>query len=175
MNIVTVVAAIILFFSFVGGLMQGAVKSFFSLAAFIIAIPIAGRFYPFFANLLGFLPGSDWENFIGFFIILALATVVLTFVFYFPRQILGAVMGGVFFRLIGGLLNLLDAAVGLVMFTLLISTYPVWDWLQQEMVESSLIIWLLDNLEFVRALLPQIMRNPDIRFLLPLSIINPVS
>jgi len=160
MTIVSIVSGLILFFSFIGGFTQGAVKSFFSLISFIVAIPIAGMFYTFFAGLLSFLPGQDWENFIGFFITLALASIVLSFLFYIPRKVVEKTWHeGVLFRLIGGVLNLLGTAIGLVLFTFLISTYPVWDWLQQAMVNSAVINWLVTYLDFVQGLLPEIMRG----------------
>ena len=86
-DLIDIIAAVILFFSFIGGLTQGAIKSFFSLLGFIIAIPVAGRFYPFFADLLSFLHPPNLRNFIGFFVTLALAGIVLSFIFYFPRKI----------------------------------------------------------------------------------------
>ena len=160
MILVSIISGIILFFSFIGGITQGAVKSFFSLISFIISLTIAGIFSPFFAALLSFLPGKDWENFIGFFITLALASIVLAFVFFLPRKLTEKTWGeGVILRLVGGLLNLLGAATGLVMFAYLISAYPVWDWLRQAMVNSPVIDWLLSHLVFVRELLPDVMRN----------------
>jgi uncharacterized membrane protein required for colicin V production len=164
MMLINILAAIILFFSFFGGFFEGAVKTFYSLVSIIIAIPIAGRFYPFFAKLLSFLPGENWENFIGFFITLAIASIVLAFVFYVPRKITEKVWSeGFLFRFVGGVLNLLGAAIGLVMFTFLISTYPVWDWLQQAMVDASITHWMAVNLAFVQELLPEVMRRTFIK------------
>jgi uncharacterized membrane protein required for colicin V production len=158
MVIINIVVGFILFFSFLGGAIQGAIKSFFSLMVFIIAIPIAAHFYSFFAGLLSFLPGHNWENFIGFFITLAIASVVLTFVFFFPRKLMEIFWkGGALFRLGGGVLNLLGALIGLTMFTYIISTYNVWDWLQQGMVHSEIIKWMVSNLSFVRGLLLDLM------------------
>jgi uncharacterized membrane protein required for colicin V production len=160
MLVINIIAGFILFFSFVGGCIEGAGKSLFSLIAFLIAIPIAGRFYTVFANWLSFLPGQNWENFLGFMIVLALASVVLSFVFFFPRRILELVWHeGVLFRLVGGVLNLLGAAIGLVVFALLISSNPIWDWLQQALAGSAIINWLIDNLRFVQGLLPVVMRK----------------
>jgi uncharacterized membrane protein required for colicin V production len=160
MLLMTVIASIILFFSFVGGCFEGAAKSFFSLVSFIIAIPIAGRFYSVFAGWLSFLPGQNWENFLGYLIVLTLASVVLSLVFFFPRRILELVWHeGVFFRLLGGIFNLLGTAIGLLVFAFLISAYPVWDWLQQALACSEIISWLVDNLRFVQGLLPHVLRR----------------
>jgi len=160
MTLVSIVSALILFFSFIGGFTQGIIKSFFSLISFIIAIPIAGVFYTFFADLLSDLPGEDWENFAGFFIALAIASIALAFIFYLPQKMTEKTWGNsLILRLIGGFLNLIGAAIGLVMFTYLISAYPVWDWLQQAMVNSAVIEWLVSNLEFVQELLPEAIRG----------------
>ena len=160
MTLIDIIAAIILFFSFIGGVTQGAIKSFFSLLSFIIAIPVAGRFYSFFADWLNFLPGQNWRNFLGFFIALAVANVVLALIFYFPRKITEESWdNGFISRLVGGFLNLLGAAIVLVMLALIISAYPVWGWLQQALVDSTLIHWLVANLNFVQGLLPDILRN----------------
>jgi uncharacterized membrane protein required for colicin V production len=165
MMLINILAAIILFLTFFGGFFQGAVKSFFSLISFIIAVPIAGRVYPFIANLLSFLPGENWENFIGFFIALAIVSIILAFVFYLPRKIMEKVWSeGFLFRLVGGVLNLLGAAVGLVVLASLISTYPVWDWLQQAMTDASIIQWMVTNLSFILVLLPDLLRRTAIKY-----------
>jgi uncharacterized membrane protein required for colicin V production len=165
MMLINILAAIILFLSFFGGFFQGAVKSFFSLLSFIIAVPVAGRVYPFIASLLSFLPGENWENFIGFFIALAIVSIILAFVFYLPRKIMEKVWsGGILFRLAGGILNLLGAAIGLVVLASLISTYPVWDWLQQAMTDASIIQWMVSNLGFIRVLLPDLLQRTVIKY-----------
>jgi uncharacterized membrane protein required for colicin V production len=157
MIIIDIIAAIILFFSLIGGLIQGGIRSFFSLLCYVIAIPIAGRFYLYFADWLMFLPGRNWNYILGFFIVLALATIALSFIFYLPRKITEESWGnGALFRLVGGFLNLLGAAIGLVVFTLLLTAYPVWDWLQQALASSIIIQWLVDILAFVQTLLPEI-------------------
>lgn len=161
MVIINIIAILILFFSFVGGFIQGAVKSFFSLLALVIAIPIAGFFYPSMANLLSFLHSQNWSNFIGFFIILALTSIVLHFIFYLPRKLLEKIeVKGILWRSIGGILNLVGSAIGLVVFASVISAYPVWSWLQESFAGSGVITWLVSNLGFVQHLLPQIMRQP---------------
>ena len=58
--IVDIIVIIILILSFVGGLKDGAVKSFFSLLALVIAIPLTGLSYRLLATILSFLPGTNW-------------------------------------------------------------------------------------------------------------------
>jgi uncharacterized membrane protein required for colicin V production len=164
MTLIDIIAAIILFLSFIGGLTQGAIKSFFSLLCFIISIPIAGRFFPFIANWLGFLPQPNLKYLAGFFITLALAVIVLSFIFYYPRRITEESWDdGVLFHLVGGVLNLLGAAVGWLILALVLNAYPVWDWLQQALANSVIIQWLMANFSFVQTLLPEILRSGGLR------------
>jgi len=159
MILINIVIGLVLFFSFVGGTLQGAVKSFFSLLSFIIAIPIAGKFFQGFASILSFLPGENWENFISFFILLGLASVILHFVFYIPRKVMEKIWnGGFIFRLTGGILNLLGATIGFVLLTLVITIYPVWGWLANTLNDSGIIVWLITSFGFVQNMLPGFMR-----------------
>ncbi len=157
---VSLLAVIILIFSFLGGMKQGAVKQFFSLAVFIVAIPLAGFSYRLIAIILSFLPGENWENFIGFFIALALVSVILHFIIFLPRKISQTIWRkGVIFRLVGGVLNFLQAGMGLVVFTLIIVAYPIFNWLGQAVVGSSVLAWLVERLSFVQALLPELFQQ----------------
>ena len=157
---VSILAVLILLFSFIGGLREGAVKSFFSLIALIIAIPLTGVSYHLLANVLSFLPGDNWENFVGFFVTLALISIVLHFVLLLPRKFAQKAWDkGVLFRLIGGVLNILNSAVGMVVFTLLIQAYPIISWLEQAVTGSGVLIWLVMQLSFVPAMLPEIFQT----------------
>jgi len=157
---VSILAVLILLFSFIGGLREGAVKSFFSLIALIIAIPLTGVSYHLLVNVLSFLPGDNWENFVGFFVTLALISIVLYFVLLLPRKFTQKAWDkGVLFRLIGGVLNILNSAVGMVVFTLLIQVYPIISWLEQAVTGSGVLIWLVMQLSFVPAMLPEIFQT----------------
>ena len=157
---VSILAVLILLFSFVGGLREGAVKSFFSLVALFIAIPLTGISYHLLAGVLSFLPGDNWENFVGFFIMLALISIALHFVLLLPRKIAQKAWSkGVLFRLVGGLLNIFNAAVGMVVFALLIQAYPIISWLEQAVIGSGVIVWLVVHLGFISTMLPDIFQT----------------
>ena len=130
---VNLIALIVLFFSFIGGLKEGAVKNFFSLIALIIAIPLAGVSYHLVAAIISFLPGEVWEHFIGLFVALGL--------------------------IIGGALNILNAAIGMVVFTLLIGAHPIIGWLERAVIGSGVLTWLVVHLSFVQAILPEVFQN----------------
>lgn len=152
--LISILAIIILFFSIVGGIKDGAVKSFFSLAILIVAIRIAGMYSHLIADILSFLPGNNWEGFIGFFIALALVSIILHLILLLPRRLIQKIWNkGFLSRIIGGALNLCNSAIGMVVFVLLIQSYPVIGWLEQAVVSSSVLVWLAVHLNFVTALL----------------------
>ena len=154
---VNIIAVIILFFSLVGGLKEGAVKQFFNLLVLIIAIPLAGLFCSFIATVFSFLPGTNWENFFGFFITLALISVIFHIIFFVPNRITRKIWKkGLLFRVFGGAFNLLNASIGLVVLTLVLATYPILDWLERVVTNASVPVWLVDHLAFVQAMLPEV-------------------
>lgn len=160
MTWISILAALILFFSFIGGLKEGAIKNFFSLITLIIAIPLTGVSYRLLANILSFLPGENWENFVGFFVTLTLISIVLHFVLLLPRKLTQKIWNkGILFRLIGGALNVINVAIGMVVFTLLVQAYPIIGWLEQVVTGSSVLTWLVVHLSFVQAMLPEIFQT----------------
>ncbi len=160
MNWLDIIVLIIFFFSFIGGFKEGAVRTFFSLITLLIAIPTAGRFYHLVATILSFLPGKDWENFVGFFIAMALISVILQLIFFLPRRIAQSVWGkGMLYRLLGGALNLLNTGIGFVVLVLVLKTYPIINWLVEIVSDSRVLSWLVTVLSFVPTMLPEIFRT----------------
>jgi uncharacterized membrane protein required for colicin V production len=158
--LINLIAILILVFSLVGGFFQGGIKSFFSIVSYLIALPIAGYFYSYVAGMLSFIPGENWENFLGFVIVIGIVSVILHFVFLLPRKILDKVIEkGVISRFVGGFLTFLNACIGLTVFALLINAFPVWIWLQIEMANSAVIKLLISVFVLVQGLLPEIMRT----------------
>ena len=157
---VNIIAVLILILSFFGGLREGAVKQFFNLVVLIIAIPLAGLSYRLIAIILSFLPGENWENFIGFFIALVLISVILHFIVLLSRRIVQKVWRrGLFFRLLGGVLNAVNASIGMVVFTLLLLAYPIFDWLERWVAGSGVLASLVDIFGFIQAMLPEAFQN----------------
>ena len=156
MIIVEIVIILILIFAFVGGLIEGVVKSFFRLLGFIIALPITGFLYPFLAKILSFLPGENWENFISFIVILAILSTILYIIFFIPRKIMEKTpLNAGILRVIGGCLNILNSAIGLAVFALLVQAYPVMGWLEDVVTQSNILTWLVLHLGFIQVLLPE--------------------
>ena len=152
---VNVLVIALLFFSFIGGFREGAVKNFFSLIALLIAIPLSGAFYRILAAVLSFLPGERWENFVSFFVTLVVISIILHFVFLLPRKLIHKVWNkGILFRLIGAALGILNSAIGMAVFTLVVQAYPVIGWLERVVTGSSVLTWLAVRLSFIGAMLP---------------------
>ena len=155
-----IIVIIILILSFFGGMKEGAVKNFFSLVALLIAIPLAGLSYHLIATLLSFLPGTNWENFFGFFITMGIISVILHLIFLLPRKIIQKIWKkGTLFRLLGGVLNIFGAGIGLAVFTLVLRAFPILDWLERWVSSSGILMWLAENIGFVPAMLPEALQN----------------
>jgi len=160
MILVDILAVIILILSFLGGLKEGAVKHFFNLIVLIVAIPLAGLSYYLIAAILSFLPGTNWESFVGFFIALAIISVILHFIFLLPRKIIQKVWRkGALFRLLGSALNIVSAGIGMAVFALAVGAYPIFGWLERAVTNSSVLAWLVEHLSFVQSMLPEAFQN----------------
>lgn len=157
---VNIIAVIILILSLFSGLREGAVRQFFSLVVLLIAIPLAGFSYHLLVSILSFLPGENWENFGGFFIALALINVILHFIALLPRRIIQKIWKrGLFFRLLGGVLNVIQASLFLVVFTLVLLAYPIFDWLERWVAGSAVLASLVNAFGFIQAMLPQVFQS----------------
>ena len=157
MNWVSIVVLIIIIITFFSGIKEGAAKNFFSVVASLIAIPVAGRFYYLLVYVLSFLPGTNWENFVGFFITLGLISVILHFIFFLPKKIIEKITGkGPLSRLLGGILGVFNTSIGFVVLALATRTYPIIDWLAEKVVESGVLTWLIEMLGFIQSMLPEV-------------------
>jgi uncharacterized membrane protein required for colicin V production len=85
---VNVITLLVLAFSFIGGLRDGAARNLFSLIALIIALPVAGLLYSKLANVLTLLPSKDWQNFVGFLVTAGVISAILNLIFILPRRAL---------------------------------------------------------------------------------------
>ncbi len=160
MIVVSIIAALVLLFSIIGGLREGAVKPLFTLLATLIAVPVAGVSYQVLAGWLSFIPGQNWENFIAFFVMMAVVSIILYFVFIIPgRALKKAWPGGLFYCVLGAIFNLVNTAIGMVVFALVLHAYPIIDWLGRVVGGSGVITWLVSLFSFVQAVLPEVFRQ----------------
>ncbi len=126
----------------------------------VIAIPLTGISYGLAAGLLSFLPGGNWENFAGFFITLVVFSVIGHAVLFIPGKIVQGIWSkGVLYRLTGGVLNVLNAGIGLVVFTLVLLAYPIFGWLERAVAGSSVLASLVRTFDFVQDMLPAVFQR----------------
>jgi hypothetical protein len=157
--IVSIIAALILFFSLINGFKDGALKQGVSIISLLIAIPLTGLCYHWLASLLSFIPGTNWENFLGFLITMGIIMVALYFIFLVPRKHFEKTWSeGPLFRMIGAALSFLNAGIGMVLFALVLNAYPIFDWLQRAVCGSAVINWLDSWLGFIQYMLPMVFR-----------------
>ena len=153
---VSLFAVFVLLVSVFAGLKEGAVKHFFNLVATFVAIFISGLYYHLIAGLLSFIPGENWENFIGYCIAYAIVMVIFQLAALFPRKMINKIWKrGLLYRLLGGAMNLVNAAIGLTLFALVLSTFPIFDWLARWVTGSSVMASLVNIFGFIQVLLPQ--------------------
>ena len=111
-------------------------------------------------TILSFLPGTNWENFFGFFITMGIVSVILYFIFLLPRKIIQKIWKkGCLFRLLGSILNIFGASIGMTVFALVLRAYPIFDWLERVVSNSGILMWLVERFGFVQSMLPEIFQN----------------
>jgi uncharacterized membrane protein required for colicin V production len=157
--LVSLFVLFILLASVFAGLKEGAVKHFFNLVAVLIAIFIAGLFYHLIAGLLSFLPGENWENFIGYFVAFGIVIAILQLASLIPRKLINKIWKrGLLYRLLGGAMNAVNASIGLTMFALLLNAFPIFEWLARWVVGSGVMSSLVNIFGFIQVLLPEVFR-----------------
>ncbi len=161
MNWIDLIMAIVLIAGIFGGRKDGTVKSVGGLVAIIIAIPLAGLSYQLPAWALSFLPGTAWENFLGFGIAFGLIQWVLKMPLNIERWLTGEKRQskGPLNRAIGGAAHLASTAIEVLLFFLVVAAYPVFGWLYDAVVDSRLVTWLEARLGFVPGMLPEVFKT----------------
>ena len=159
MVIVSIIAALLLFFSLINGFKDGALKQAVSIISLLIAIPLTGLCYHWLASLFSFIPGENWENFLGFIITMGIIIVAFYFILLVPRKHFEkSWKEGPLFRMIGAALGFLNTAIGMVLFAVVLNAYPIFDWLQRAVSGSDVINWLGSWLGFIQYMLPSVFR-----------------
>ncbi len=160
MNWVDILVLIVLVASFIGGLKRGANNSLSSLIGTIISIPLAGLAYRWLAGLLSFLPGTNWENFLGFYITFGVIFAIVYLILHALRKKLESVWSqGFIFRLFGAILLMVSFMVGFVVLVLVVGAFPIFDWLDRWLRSSEVLASLVRSFGFVRLMLPEVSRR----------------
>jgi uncharacterized membrane protein required for colicin V production len=159
-SLIDFIVIVVLIMSVLSGLKDGAVKALFSLLTLFIAIPLAGLSYPLLSGIFSFLPGTAWENFVGFFIVFGIISAILQLVFFLPRKIMGKIWGkGILFRLLGAAASVIGAGISLTVFVLVLDAYPVISALQNAVSVSAVVMAITGYFSFVALLLPEMFRS----------------
>ena len=150
-----IIVALIFIFSLIGGLRQGAIKEFFGLLAFIIALMLTGLFIGYVMGWLSFIGIVNWRNFLAFLLTMGLILIAMFLIFWIPRYFIAKVWdGGFVWSLLGGIFGLIDCALGLVLLVKLLNIYPILSWLNSVLASSHVLNWLVANFgPFITALL----------------------
>jgi len=157
---VSIIAVLALLFSIIWGLKEGAVKQFFTLMSTLIAIPIAGLSYQVLADWLSFISGNNWENFIAFFVMMAVVSIILYFVFIIPgRRFQKSWDVGISFGVLGGVFSLVNVTIGMVVFALVLHAYPIIGGLENAVSGSGVVSWLVSLFGFIQGVLPEVFRQ----------------
>jgi hypothetical protein len=98
--------------------------------------------------------------FFGFLVTIIVVSIVLSLIFIIPRQVLKTIWSGEgFFGLVGGVFNVFNTALGLVVFMILLQQYPIMPFLNNLLAKSSILTWLWANFGFIYLLLPVAFRG----------------
>lgn len=152
--IIDIIVALILIFSFLGGLKDGAVKELLGLLAFIIALPLSGLLTGFVSGWLSFVADNTWRTFLAFLLTMGILIILLHIIFWFPQKLLEKVWsGGLIWSILGGVFGLANAVLGLVLIVRLLQIYPVLTWLNDILDTSTILNWLASNFGGVISLL----------------------
>ena len=144
--IVDLIVALILVFSFLGGLKEGAVKEFFGLLAFIIALAFTGAFIVYVVGWMSFAQDSLWRAFLTFLVTMGIILIVLHLALLGPRYLLDRVWnGGFIWSALGGVFGVVNTALGLVLMVILLEIYPVFTWLSNWLAVSNILNWLVSS------------------------------
>ncbi len=144
--IIDVIVALVLFFSFIGGLKEGAVREFLGLLAFIIALSLTGAFTAYVWGWLSFVTDQLWRNFFTFLATMGIILIILHLVLLLPRVLLDKVWnGGFIWNVLGGIFGVVNTALGLVLMVILFDMYPVLGWLNDLLGASNLLNWLVSS------------------------------
>ncbi|MDD5398750.1 MAG: CvpA family protein [Dehalococcoidia bacterium] len=142
--IIDIIVALILVFSFLGGLKQGAPRELCGLLAFIVALSITGAFIAYVFVWMSFASDNLWRSLLTFLITMAIIMIVLHLALLLPRHLLDKIWsGGFFWSVLGGIFSVINSALGLVLMVLLLGIYPVLDWLNDLLAASGILNWLV--------------------------------
>jgi hypothetical protein len=139
-----IIVALVLTFSFIGGLRHGAIKAFFGLAAFVISLLLVGVFVGYVNGWFSFVADANWRAFLSFMITMGIIILVLYILFWIPRRLLEKIWDdGFLWSLLGGILGTMHSALGLVLLAKLLNIYSLLGSFDAVLSASQFLNWLV--------------------------------
>jgi uncharacterized membrane protein required for colicin V production len=109
---VDIIVALILVFSFLGGLKRGAPKEICGLLAFIVALSITGAFSTYVLGWMSFTSDHLWRSLLTFVITMGIIIIIMHLILLLPRHLLDNIWsGGFLWSALGGVLGLINSAL----------------------------------------------------------------
>jgi membrane protein required for colicin V production len=154
-NWLDIVIIFVLVVSVAAGSSQGALRTLYSLASFLVAVFVAGRFYQPVGDVLRmFVDSTLWGELLGFGVVFVIVSAVMD---AFGRRLLTSERvpkGGSLSRLAGAILGLAQGALGLQLFILIFIKFPVFDFLTAAIAGSQIVPYLMQWADFILRFLP---------------------
>jgi uncharacterized membrane protein required for colicin V production len=153
--IIDIIVTLILIFSFIGGLRQGAVRESLNLLALIIGLALTGMLAGTATSWFVFVWDATWRNLFSYVVTFLLIMIVLGLLTWPLRALLEkGWSGGALWSLMGGLIALVGSAIGLVVIVMLFRAYPVFPWLNSIFASSQILNWLVSTIGAALSVLP---------------------
>lgn len=157
---IDVIISILLIFSFIYGLKQGAIKSLFSLITIVAGIFLTNLFFKYSLNLFSLILDPNWHGFIAFFSLLILICILISLIFLLPGKLLAPNLNqGLLSMSIGGFISIICILIFLALLKLIIDIFPISIWFQNILNTSAIARWTVKYFNFVGFLIYNIHIN----------------
>jgi membrane protein required for colicin V production len=150
MNWLDIVILIYLGISVISGLMQGLIRTVFSIVGVIVGIFLASHFYKQLGDILTFISNKDAANIVAFAIILLAVMGIAALIAWILRAFIKKIMLGWVDRVGGAVLGLLLGALSVSAFLAIIVKYTSAGFI----IDSKLAGFFLDKFPLILGLLP---------------------
>jgi len=111
MNWLDIVIIVFLIGFAIAGLVNGLIKTVFSLAGLVVGVILAGRYYGALADRLGFIPNEKAAGIVAFIIIFLVVMLIAAILGFILTKLISAVLLGWVNRLAGAVLGAILGAI----------------------------------------------------------------
>ena len=133
---------------------EGLVKGLSAFISTVLGFFFASKTYSILAGVLAFLPGDQWEKFIGFFAMAFLFNVLIG-LFLIPARAWyeNKLERSFATKIVGSIIGVINLSLGLTVLAFAVRAYPVSRLLERMISESSAFTQLVDNFAFFKVLI----------------------